>query len=115
VPTGYRILPGPVDAHLYGLRDTVCCAGVDLLACLPDLLQYRRIVHAWFGNDVRSLLVEGDVVVLDSWETLVSFRYSRRQGEYDFESHRRYVPSSFLSTRSTAPEQPPQVMVMLKS
>jgi len=25
-----------------------------------------------------------------------------------------YEPSSFLRTRSTAPEQPPQVMVMLK-
>lgn len=27
---------------------------------------------------------------------------------------RVYGPSSFLRTRSTAPEQPPQVMVMLK-
>ena len=39
-------------------------------------------------------------------ETVMSIVVSTRGGVYE--------PSSFLRTRSTAPEQPPQVMVMLK-
>ena len=99
-------------ARLDGLGNAIGLTGVDGLACLLDLLEDGAVVEAVVGLDCSGLGFEGDVELLDTCEgqSVSSTRILR--GAYTC-TGRTDSPSSFLSTRSTAPEQPPQVMVML--
>jgi hypothetical protein len=124
---------GPLD--LDGLRDTVGFTRIDCLASLLDLLQHSLIGQRVLGRDVGGLCFEGDVVLLDAcmyassvnWNVMeVGGREERwvsdgcaafvlrcgkvRPSAMDVAAN---LPSSFLSTRSTAPEQPPQLMLTL--
>ena len=72
----------------------------------------QQQVEAVVGLDCSGLGFEGDVELLDTCEgqSVSSTRILR--GAYTC-TGRTDSPSSFLSTRSTAPEQPPQLMLML--
>jgi hypothetical protein len=93
-------------------RGTVGLARLDGLAGLLDLLEDRLVVERLFCDDFGSLCFERDVVRLDTWE---SQRCEARGSEGQRGAARGSgdLPSSFLRTRSTAPEQPPQLMAML--
>lgn len=91
---------------LDGLRDAVGFARVDRLACLLDLFQDGGIVESGLGGDIGGLGFKRDVVFLDAWQGGWSATASSHCGQRD-------LPSSFLRTRSTAPEQPPQLMLTL--
>jgi len=110
---------------LHRLRNTISLTRVDSLASLLDLLQHGSVVQVLVGCDGSGLAFEGDVEGLDAWEggggcALARYcpvLYCMKAGvgltgivvaTADCD-----LPSSFFSTRSTAPEQPPQVMVML--
>jgi len=94
--------------RLDALRHPIRLSRIHLLAGLLDLLQYSRIIHRVRGNDVRGLAIERDVERLDAY----SDHISRLQTGSMCEVY-SILPSSFFSTLSTAPEQPPQVMVTL--
>ena len=91
---------------------TVGLAGDDGLARPLDLLEDHLVGERLFCDDFGRLCFEGDVVRLDAWE---SQRCTRGGAEERGRGERGSVdlPSSFLRTRSTAPEQPPQLMAML--
>lgn len=76
-------------------------ARLDRLASLLDLLENGIVAERVYGDDLGGLSVQGHVVGLDTWKT-VSLNSHDDGG--------MYAPSSFFSTRSTAPEQPPQLM-----
>jgi hypothetical protein len=88
--------------HLDIPRGTVGLARLDRLASLLNLLEDSVVVERLFSDDFSCLCLERHVVRLDAWESQLC---DARGGAC--------VPSSFFSTRSTAPEQPPQLMAML--
>lgn len=89
------------DSHLLPIR----LATINRLPRLFDLVQHRLIRHIRPGVNGRSLRLETDVEFLDA--------YTKNQLPLRADKRAACLPSSFFSTRSTAPEQPPQVMVTL--
>lgn len=88
----------------------ISLAGVDLLPGLLDGAQDSLVWEGGIGDNNSGLGVEGDVVGFDTW--------GMRQlkwvlGERLRIGETRDAPSSLPSTRFTAPEQPPQVMLTL--
>jgi hypothetical protein len=80
---------------------------VNLLARLLDLLEHSRVVERISGDDLSGLRLEGYVIGLDACKSRSVSRGRINVGEGGG------APSSFLRTRSTAPEQPPQLIAML--
>lgn len=103
------------SSNLDGLRDAVGSGRVDLLAGLVDLLQDGLVGQV--GVDNCGLLLKRNLVAIDAWKkktlsALVgAIDAATRQKEKIYARRSGYIPSSFLRTRSMAPEQPPQVMV----
>lgn len=85
-------------------RRAIGLTGLDCLAGLLDLLEDGFVGERVFSDDVGGLVLEGYVVRLDACVELIA-TFATNRGVHP--------PSSFLSTRSTAPEQPPQLMAML--
>lgn len=98
------------SGHLDGLSDAVGGGRVDLLASLGNLGEDGLVGEG--GDDLGVLVLEGDFVALDAWEMVRLADGTNSKRSWDA---RKNVPSSFLRTRSMAPEQPPQVMVTLNS
>lgn len=90
-------------------RVSVNLGRVDLLSRLVDLLEDLVELEA-AGYDPGGLGVEGDLVLVDSCYCEDQSPGCSMQGASE-----RYVPSSFFRARSTAPEQPPQLMATLNS
>lgn len=106
--------------NLDRLVDTVSLGRVNLLARLCNLGQDRLVGKR--GDDLGALVLEGDFVAFDAWGLFpdkLAFQggvlpQSRQQGNITL-VEKKDLPSSLPSTRSMAPEQPPQVMVTLNS
>lgn len=109
---------------------------IHLLARLLDLLQHSLVRDLGPGRDVGGLAFEGDGVGFypygkrgggvsgvgeergvgrETWgaEGRREGRGEERGGERVAGTEKGDVPSIFFNTRSTAPEQPPQLMLML--
>jgi hypothetical protein len=86
------------------LCNTVGLARLYCLARFLDLLEHFVVGERVFGNDLSVLLLERDVVRFDTYRNI-----SRNTL---VPQNRDCIPSSFFRTRSTAPEQPPQLMAM---
>jgi hypothetical protein len=109
-------LPLLLFANLHSLSNAIGLARVDGLAGLLDLLEYGAVIEALVGLDGSGLGVEGDVKFFDTYKGEFVSEVLREEIDRPLDERlmvRLDLPSSFFSTRSTAPEQPPQVMVML--
>ena len=116
----------PLDSHSLAIR----LPSVDRFPGLLDRSQYSTIGHGGFGHHVGGLGLEVHIEGLDACEgrlTIWTSGYfdvfflppptwleNMNKESWGFQAKRvQNIPSSFLRTRSTAPEQPPQLMVTL--
>lgn len=97
-------LPSSCVRALDRFTFSISFSAVHSLARLLDGGQYGIVGERGIGGDVGGLGLEVHVEGLDAWVMLVA---SSPVTSVEL------IPSSFLRTRSTAPEHPPQVMVTL--
>lgn len=89
--------------NLHRLLNAIGRRRIDLLARLGNLAQDRLVRQS--GDDLGGLILQRDFVALDA---CACQHPAQLDGDGD-------LPSSFLRTRSMAPEQPPQLMETLNS
>lgn len=99
-----RVVERPgTDSNAHGLP--IGLTAVHRLASFLDRGQHRIISHGRLSGNERSLRLEVDVEGLDAYNSERETLCTRQDEEL--------IPSSRFKTRSTAPEQPPQLIEML--